>query len=309
MPDDDDYDDLDRTKLGVEPYAAAASTKSERTRPYLLVLAGPHVGEMFPINAVDTVIGRGEQATIRLRDDSISRKHVRLVANGNEVRIEDLGSANGTVINGSRVTTSPLHDGDKIQLGATTILKFTYHDELEEDFQRQMYDAALRDPLTKAFNKKHLLEQIATELAFARRHGTPLALMMLDIDHFKRVNDTFGHLAGDQVLGTLANTIRTIVRTEDMFARYGGEEFAVVMRSASIPQAGVVAERIRATIAQTRFVFAADVIPVTVSLGVAGYPSTEAKEITDLVAAADEALYEAKRTGRNRVVVRGGVSG
>ncbi len=305
MPPDDDDDDLDRTKLGIEVFTS--TKKSARDRPYLIVLAGPNVGEMYPVVGAENYVGRGGDATIRLRDDSISRKHVRIVIDTNEVRIEDLGSANGTIVNGERVTATPLRDGDKIQLGATTILKFTYHDKLEEDFQRQMYDAALRDPLTKIFNKKHFLDRLSIEIAFARRHQTSLALVMLDIDHFKNVNDTYGHLAGDHVLGKLAAAIQTILRAEDTFARYGGEEFSVVCRSTTPTDAGILAERIRATVEETAFAYDKRSIPVTVSLGVSGFrggaPTTQ-DDATKMIAVADEALYEAKRSGRNRVVVR-----
>lgn len=303
MPDDDD-DDLDRTKLGVEPYTGGP--KSKRDRPYLIVLAGPNVGEMYPVEGPESFVGRGTNATIQLRDDSISRRHVRISILGKEVRVEDLNSANGTIVNGERVTSAPLRDGDKIQLGATTILKFTYHDKLEEDFQRQMYDAALRDPLTKIFNKKHLLDRLTIELAFAHRHETPLALVMIDIDHFKNVNDTYGHLVGDQVLRQLAETVQPVLRAEDMFARYGGEEFAIVCRGTTPSDAGVVAERVRATVERTAFAHQGRAIPVTVSLGVAGYPDVAANDVAAFIRAADEALYGAKRSGRNRVVIGGG---
>jgi two-component system cell cycle response regulator len=299
-PTDDDDDDLDRTKLGIDAFIH--TKKSERDRPYLIVLAGPNVGEMYPVVGAENFVGRGGDATIRLRDDSISRKHVRIVIEANDVRIEDLGSANGTIINGERVTVASLRDGDKIQLGATTILKFTYHDKLEEDFQRQMYDAALRDPLTKIFNKKHFLDRLAIEVAFARRHKTSLALVMLAIDHFKNVNDTYGPLAGDHVLSKLAAVIQAVLRAEDTFARYGGEEFAVVCRSTTPADAGVLAERIRVTVQQTAFAYDGRAIALTVSLGVGGF--LVEGDATNIVAAADEALYEAKRAGRNRIVVR-----
>jgi diguanylate cyclase (GGDEF)-like protein len=302
--DDDDDDDEDRTQVGLVALSSEAQ-RSERDRPYLIVLAGPNVGEMYPVEGAESFVGRGDKATIRLRDDSISRKHVRIVVDGHDVRIEDLDSANGTVLNGARVTVAPLRDGDKIQLGATTILKFTYHDKLEESFQRQMYDAALRDPLTKIFNKKHMLDRLTAELAFARRHQVPLALSMLDIDHFKNVNDTWGHLAGDHVLAKVASTVQAVLRTEDIFARYGGEEFAFLCRSATPVDAGIVAERIRATVEKTSFAHEGRPISLTVSLGVTGYPTVPANTPAELVGAADAALYEAKRTGRNRVIVKG----
>ena len=301
-PDDDDDDD--RTIIGVEPLPRDAE-KPERDRPYLIVLAGPNVGEMYPVEGAESFVGRGTNATIRLGDDSISRRHVRIVVDGQDVRIEDLGSANGTILNGERVAAAPLRDGDKIQLGSTTILKFTYHDKLEEAFQRQMYDSALRDGLTKVFNKKHMLDRLTAEFAFARRHQTPLAVVMIDIDHFKNVNDTCGHLAGDHVLSKLAATVQAVLRTEDVFGRYGGEEFAILCRGAAPLAAGIVAERVRATVEQTSFAHEGRTIPVTASLGVAGYPAVAAINPDELIRVADEALYEAKRSGRNRVVVRG----
>jgi two-component system cell cycle response regulator len=301
-PDDDDDYEEERTSVGLA--LPTVGEKLRRDRPYLVVLAGPNVGEMYAVEA-ETFVGRGATATIRLQDDSISRKHVRIVMTGNTARIEDLASANGTLLNGEQISAAVLRDGDKIQLGATTILKFTFHDKLEEDFQRQMYDAALRDPLTKAFNKKYLLDRLSAELAFARRHETLLALVMIDIDHFKNVNDTRGHLAGDHVLSKLAATIQAALRTEDLFARYGGEEFAILCRSATPLHAGIVAERIRTMVEKTSFAYDGRAIPITVSLGVAGYPTVAANTAAELVGVADQALYDAKHSGRNRVVVRG----
>lgn len=294
----DDYDD--RTKVSVGRLRRGA-----RNRPYLIVLAGPNFGELYPVEDAENFVGRGANATIRLGDDSISRRHVRIVLDGKDARIEDLGSANGTLLNGERVTAAPLRDGDTIQLGSKTILKFTYHDELEETFRRQMHDSALRDGLTKVFNRKHLLDRLTVEFAFARRHQTPLALVMIDIDHFKSVNDAFGHLAGDHVLSKLAAIVQSVLCAEEVLGRYGGEEFAVLCLDADHVAAGIVAERIRATVEQTSFAHEGRAIPVTVSLGIAGYPAVAASNPDELIGAADEALYEAKRSGRNRVVARG----
>src|SRR5262249_14489248 len=156
---------------------------------------------------------------VRLIDDGISRKHARVNQEGARVTIEDLQSSNGTYVNGEPVTVSELHDGDKIRLGSTTVLKFSYHDHLDESFQQQMYDAALRDPLTRAFNKKYFIDRLETELAYARRHRQPVSLVMIDVDFFKRVNDTYGHIAGDYVLTRLSRIAVSAVRTEDVFAR------------------------------------------------------------------------------------------
>lgn len=279
-------------------------TKTQRDRAYLIVLAGSNVGEMYRLDEGESFVGRGQQASIRLNDDGISRKHARIFQAGGEVLIEDMKSANGTVVNGVPVSMQLLKDGDKIRLGSTTILKFTYNDHLDESFQQQMYEAALRDGLTKAFNKKYFLDRLETEIAYARRHQAHLSLLMFDVDHFKRVNDNHGHLAGDYVLQRLAKVAAATVRTEDVFARYGGEEFGVICRGVTLPSAGILAERLRATVEATVFDHEGARLPITISVGVAGHPEVQIENGVQLIAAADAALYEAKRGGRNRVLLK-----
>jgi two-component system cell cycle response regulator len=191
-----------------------------------------------------------------------------------------------------------------VMLGSTSVLRFGYHDDLDESFQQQMFDAALRDGLTKAYNKKFFSDRLESEIAYAKRHNTHLSLLLFDVDHFKKVNDNFGHLAGDHVLVQLARLTQGTIRTEDVFARYGGEEFAVYCRAVPLETAGIVAERLRALIEGTSFEHEGRRLPVTISIGVAAYPITPANTGTELIAAADEALYEAKRCGRNRVLLR-----
>jgi len=198
-----------------------------------------------------------------------------------------------------------LRDGDKIRVGETTILKFTFHDSLDENFQRQMYNAALRDPLTKIFNKKHLMTQLCTEVSFARRHNSPLSLVMFDLDHFKRVNDTHGHLVGDVVLTKLAERVSSLLRSEDVFARYGGEEFVIILRGIAVADAGILAERIRASVEAGPFDCDSVQVNSTVSVGVAEFHSGHEDPLA-LVEAADSALYAAKNAGRNRVLLHDG---
>jgi diguanylate cyclase (GGDEF)-like protein len=248
------------------------------------------------------VIGRGRDADIRIQGDGISRQHARIRVGPDDVQIEDLGSTNGSFVNGERVDKRALQDGDKIQLGSATILKLTYQDTIEEDFQRQMFESASRDVLTQIYNKRFFLERLNSEFAYAVRHNALLSLIIFDIDHFKRINDTHGHVAGDYVLSALAKIVTPMIRSEDVFARYGGEEFVIMSRSTDPPSAAVVSERVRQHIAGHAFDFEGTCIPVTVSLGVAGIPNAEIKTAEDLVARADRALYEAKRGGRNRAV-------
>ena len=211
--------------------------------------------------------------------------------------LEDMGSTNGTYCNGARVTRQALSEGDKILLGSTTILKFTYQDQLDEAFQRQMSESALRDGLTRAYNKRYLTERIESELQFALRHDTPVSLIFLDIDHFKRINDVHGHQAGDHVLVQLATLAMSMLGEDEVFARYGGEEFAVIARGMEIAAAQVLSERIRVSVEAHPFVFGDATIPVTISIGVSRAPGPGIATSVDLVARADEALYAAKRGG------------
>jgi len=277
----------------------------DRDRAYLIVLAGSAVGEMYKITKDETTIGRGSQADIQVIDEGISRRHASIRLSGETVVVADLGSTNGTFLNGEKVTTHALRDGDKIQVGSTTILKFTFHDSLDENFQRQMYESALRDGLTKAFNKKYFLERLESEFAYALRHNSPLSLVMFDIDFFKKINDTHGHLAGDYALVSLSNLITATIRKEDVFARYGGEEFAVICRGVDLAGAQQFGERIRSKVETLDTNYSGIDLKMTVSVGVAAVTDVGMRDMLELIGHADDALYQAKRQGRNRVIIAG----
>jgi diguanylate cyclase (GGDEF)-like protein len=273
------------------------------SRAYLIVIAGPGVGQMFRVGDA-TVVGRGETADVRIFDDEISRAHARIEVTDAGVRIHDLGSKNGTLVNGSAIRESELSDGDKIQIGTTTILKFSFHDKLDEKFQQRMYDSALKDPLTGVFNRRHFSERLELELAYAMRHGTSLSLVIFDLDHFKRINDTWGHLAGDHVLRSVSAAVAGAIRREDMLARHGGEEFALVLRGTDREHATLLAERVRVIVERLHVEWEGEHLPVTASFGVASVPLEGGSSRTDLLAAADAMLYEAKARGRNRVCAK-----
>ena len=259
------------------------------------------MGAMHLLDKAVTVVGRAEKADLRIIDDGISREHTRVLRDGTTIVIEDLGSTNGTYCNGTRITRHVLSEGDKIMIGTSTILKFTFHDQIDEVFQQQLTESALRDPLTKTYNKKFFLDRIASEFTYAERHRLSLALLFLDLDRFKVINDTHGHPAGDLVLQELASLMVKSLRTEDVLARYGGEEFAVICRGLELGPAASLAERIRLAVETHRFESNGTVIPVTVSIGVACCPHPRMHDASDLVVAADEQMYLAKRSGRNRV--------
>ena len=279
----------------------------ERSRAfYLAVLSGANVGEKFRINGGEAVIGRGEGVAVRLRDDGISRNHARVVTVGSKVTIEDLGSSNGTYVNSQRVSVTELHDGDKIRLGSATLLKFSYHDHLDASFQQRIYDAALRDDVTGAFRREYFLQRMAAEMAEARRSLAHLSLLMFHIDDFKRVNDDYGHVAGDYVLQRLARLASSTVRPHDVLGRYGSSKFGVVCRGVGSTAAGILAERLRSTVKTSTFEHESNPLPITISVGVAAYPDLLVETDSQLIEAALEALDEATLCGRNRVVIKVG---
>lgn len=268
---------------------------------YLIVINGERVGEMFKLTKDVTGIGRSEECDLILDDEGISRRHCQVVRTPQGLELQDNESTNGTFANGERIKTHLLSDGDKIQLGQITILKFSLQDDLEEAFQRRMYEAAVRDPLTGIYNKRYFLDRLRGEYAYSVRHTVPLSLLLFDIDHFKQINDTYGHPAGDTVLKTLAQVISRTIRAEDIFARYGGEEFAVIARELESAPAYAFAERLRRVVESTRFEAEGYHIPVTISVGIATLGPTNFLDEADMIREADQNLYVAKRAGRNRV--------
>jgi diguanylate cyclase (GGDEF)-like protein len=218
--------------------------------------------------------------------------------------IEDLGSSNGTSVGGARIPAQhPLVEGDRVAIGPNIELRFGFTDEAEEGALRRLYESSVLDALTGAYNRKHFEERLSAEVAYSKRHATPLSLLMLDLDHFKRINDTFGHLGGDHVLRTVGGLVKRTLRVEDVFARYGGEEFAVIARGIDVDKAYLFAERVRITVETAKIEFNRLLVPVNVSLGVASLACCGEGAIAEsLVGKADERLYVAKGTGRNRTV-------
>ena len=271
-----------------------------------MVLAGSNVGEMYKLEKDRVVLGRGDKVDLRLLDDGISREHAPLSRDGGQFVLEDLGSTNGTYCNGERVSGTSSPRGTRSCSGSTTILKFSYQDRLDEAFQRQMSESALRDGLTHAYNKRYFGERLESEFQFAPRHDSPLALVFLDIDHFKRINDVHGHQAGDYVLTQLSSLIIEHARRGRhlrALRRRGVRDHRARHRRGARPRrwpsACAAASRAHA------FASAADTIPVTISVGVARAPAPGISSPVELVSRADEAMYAAKRSGRNRVCVDG----
>lgn len=272
---------------------------------FLVVLAGPQLGEVFPLAfGRDLLIGRRADADVPLRDDGVSRRHATIAVDEEGARLLDLDSANGTFVDGVCTSEARLGDGARIAIGGATLLKFVWTDEIEARWQIRLAQSAIQDPLTGLYNRRYLDERLGAELSAALRHGRPLSLLLIDIDHFKSVNDQHGHLAGDEALRVTSLVLRDTVRKEDVLARFGGEEFVVLARETELSGGRTLAERLRGAVEQRPCAWKDEDLRVTVSVGVAAsartgsYVSGESERI--LFGWADRALYLAKER-RNAV--------
>jgi diguanylate cyclase (GGDEF)-like protein len=270
--------------------------------PCLVVIYGPLLARRFMLEKEEQTIGRSDDSEIRIEDDAASRSHARLLVKDRRVTLIDLDSTNGTLVNEKAVRELELRDGDLVQIGET-IFKFLAGGNVETKYHQEMYKMTTVDGLTQAYNRRYFMEAFEREVQRTRRYRRELCLAMIDIDHFKNVNDTWGHLAGDHVLRETARIVADSIRHEDIFGRYGGEEFALLLPEVGLAGALQVCERLRTRLGEAPVVFGRDQISVTASFGLA---STEALGeeygVLDLIHLADSKLYEAKELGRNRVV-------
>ena len=265
---------------------------------------GAAMGCRYPLRDQSLVVGRGDDCDIRLQDNSVSRRHARIEPHTQGFLVHDLDSTNGTFVNDRPLNTpTPLHDGDYLRVG-NCIYRFLAGGNIEAEYHEEIYRLTIQDGLTRIHNQRALAEFLDREVARSQRHNRPLSVLMFDIDKFKAINDSHGHLCGDFVLRELAERVNVTVRKEDLFARSGGEEFALVLVETGLGEAVQVAERVRESIAAHQFRFETTPLKLTVSVGVATTAGDPDINPTALLRAADERLYEAKRTGRNKVVSR-----
>ncbi len=266
----------------------------------LVVIYGLDLGKKYNLNRSSLIIGRSSKADIQIDQESVSRNHCKIMNTGKEIMLRDLGSTNGTYINDELIDEYVLRDGDFIKVGRC-IFKFLSGNNIENAYHEEIYRLTTIDGLTQVYNKRYFLETLEREMGRAQRYRRDLSLIMFDIDHFKHVNDTFGHLAGDYVLKQLAVVIKARIRREDILARYGGEEFAIVLPEIDNENAMQLSEKIRRITEKAIFRFEETEIPVTVSIGVASLDG-ELNAPLDFIRVADGKLYEAKSRGRNCVV-------
>lgn len=245
-------------------------------------------------------LGRDPDNDLVLLEEGVSRRHVRVQPSAGHWVVMDVGSRNGTLHNGKPLAgVKRLSNGDTIKLGSV-IVKYLSGLDLESAMYEEVYQLAITDNLTQLNNRRELDKELSAECGRVRRHGRHLSLMLLDIDFFKRVNDTHGHPAGDAVLAQLGALLRERVREQDVAARIGGEELAVLMPETDLRGAIALAEDVRVAIARMVIDLADGPIGVTVSIGCAEYGPQDADPAA-FFARCDEKLYAAKSAGRDRV--------
>jgi len=299
-------------------HAASARTQPAGRRerhPALVFLRGELLAAPIPLDRDEVTLGRALEADVRVNDARASRLHARISAErdpstGETVyRLTDLGSTNGTLLNGHRVTEAVLREGDKVTVGEH-LIRFDLLDDIDREFQRQIHRLLAHDELTGLLTSKSFFSELRREAARAESEARPFCVLMMDLDHFKQVNDSHGHLVGSQTLEDVGGIITSNLRAGDVAARFGGEEFAAFLLNADYAQGLVAAERVRAAIESYHFSSvrrgaAVESPPpplrITVSVGVACYPD-DGRDPIELVELADTALYRAKNAGRNRVV-------
>jgi two-component system cell cycle response regulator len=259
------------------------------------------LGRRFVLDTSPVRIGRGVENHIVLEGDSVSRRHAHFEQRSGAWWCVDDGSTNGSYVNDDQIMREArMSNGDRIKIGPT-IFKFLTGQDVEAQYHEEIYRMTIIDGLTQVHVKRYLLESLDKELMRARRHARDLSFLMLDIDHFKAINDRHGHLAGDYVLKEVARLIQQRIRRDEVLARYGGEEFAIILPETTREGARSLAEGLRERIEQSRFTFQSEVIRVTISIGVAMLHENDRASL-DLIKRADEKLYEAKHAGRNQVV-------
>lgn len=284
-------------------------------RPALVFLRGELLAAPIPLERDEVILGRAIEADVRVNDARASRMHARITTERDaktgerRYRIRDLGSTNGTVVNGEYVTETYLNDGDKLIIGEH-LLRFDLLDDIDREFQRHIHRLLAHDELTGLLTSRSFFSELRREAARAEGEGRPFCVLMMDLDHFKEVNDRHGHLVGSQTIEEVGLLIKRALRAGDVAARFGGEEFAAFLLNADCAQGLVAAERVRASVAENLFSAtrrgaaseaATEPLRLTISVGVAAYPD-DARDPIELVELADTALYRAKHQGRDRVV-------
>jgi two-component system, cell cycle response regulator len=295
---------VDEGTLQLPPLSERRPQKERQAA--VILYDGDEIGGLHSLTKDETIIGRTTGCDIVIPETRVSRRHamIRRVRPGrNEFEIVDLGSTNGTFLEGALVERAVLQSGDKVGIGGR-ILSFAMLDKADLSYQSRIVQMIHVDELTGLLTKRSLFRALEVEITRAQRYRHPISVLMMDLDHFKLVNDTYGHLAGSECLAEVGKLIRESTRETDVSGRYGGEEFITFLPESETAAGLIVAERIREAMEQHTFQYKDVSYKVRISIGIATWPA-DGNDVEALVRTADTALYRAKNTGRNRCVVYG----
>lgn len=275
--------------------------QAQPIKHYLLVLYSHEdiMGETYEI--IDNLkVGRSTDNDLVIPDLRVSRHHFKIVRENESFYLTDLISKNGTYLNHAVIKNqSPIKNGDIINAG-WSIFRFYEQRNVRVTMIRNIYLEAIKDKLTQLFNKHYTISQIMNHIN--GKHRETFALLMMDIDHFKLVNDHYGHPAGDEALKFVSYKIVSILREKDIAGRYGGEEFIVGLMGVDNQEAWEIAERIRKVVALEPIQTENALFSLSISIGMAFFPA-DSQNLQELISIADRRLYQAKHDGRNRTVM------
>lgn len=277
-----------------------ADQDQEAMKACLVIIYGLDLGKKFNLSEPSLIVGRSSECDIQVDEESVSQKQVKFIKTGDSVVIKDLGSVHGTLVNDKLTKETKLKNGDLVEIGRT-IFRFLSGDNLEDAYHEEIYKLTTIDGLTQVYNKRHFIENLGRELSRSRRYGRHLSLGIFSVDDFKHINDSLGHLFGDQVLKQIAMLVRNNIRREDFLARYNEEEFAVILPEIDQKNAINMTEKVRQLVEKHELVFGKTRIEVTISVGLV-FADDSVQTSADLIKKADLNLHQAKQLGCNRVV-------
>jgi diguanylate cyclase (GGDEF)-like protein len=295
---------------GTEAWNLTPARSPAERRPYLHMVSGPQLGEIFALEAGrEIVLGRDPACDIRLQDTGVSRRHASVLGGPKGARLRDMGSTNGIFVEGLKVADCTLEDGQRIQMGMHSALKYCLCDDLEIAYQRRMAESALLDPETGLFNRRHFDDRLGAELDTSQRYARPMSLLVVEVDGFRRLTETFGRTTGDQALELVARLVKPAMRREDVLARLSAETFGVVSRETPLSAGRALGERIRKAADQGKLSVRGGDLAVTVSVGVIGIDTigtyTPGRTELEVLSLAGSALLRAQEGGGNRVTAEG----
>ena len=295
---------------GTEAWTLTPARSPAERRPYLLMVSGPQLGEIFALEAGrEIVLGRDPACDIRLQDTGVSRRHASVLGGPKGARLRDLGSTNGIFVEGLKVADCTLEDGQRMQMGMHSALKYCLCDDLEIAYQRRMAESALLDPETGLFNRRHFDDRLGAELDTSQRYSRPMSLLVVEVDGFRRLTETFGRATGDQALELVARLVKPAMRREDVLARLSAETFGVVSRETPLSAGRALGERIRKSADQGKLSVRGGDLAVSVSVGVIGIDTigtyAPGRTEAEVLSLAGSALLRAQEAGGNRVAAEG----